>query len=78
MKQRNLTQAQISEYKKMNEEFKEEGLAFRIVYESPHQQAILTPPNPPTKEMVEKAQFIDKTYVWKHARVRSGDQRSAE
>ena len=33
-------------------------------------------PNPPTEEMVKKAQFIDKTYVWKHARVRSGDGRS--
>jgi hypothetical protein len=22
------------------------------------------PPNPPTPEAVEKAQFIDKTYVW--------------
>lgn len=33
-------------------------------------------PNPPTEEMVKKAQFIDKTYVWKHARVRSGDERS--
>ncbi len=42
------------------------------------QKQQLNKPNPPTKEMVEKAQFIDKTYVWKHARVRSGDQRSAE
>ena len=46
------------------------------IFESPHQQAILTPPNPPTKEMVKKAQFIDKTYIWKHAGVRSGDERS--
>lgn len=45
-------------------------------FESPHQQAILTPPNPPTAEMVKKAQFIDKTYIWKHAGVRSGDGRS--
>ena len=57
-------------------------------FESPHQQAILTPPqtsdqpwvdcpdgfdswkdklkrpNPPTPEMVERAKFVDKTYVW--------------
>jgi hypothetical protein len=33
-------------------------------FESPHQQAILTKPNPPTPEAVEKAQFIDKTYRW--------------
>ena len=31
---------------------------------SPHQQAILTPPNPPTSEAIEKAQFKDKTYRW--------------
>lgn len=31
---------------------------------SPHQQAILTPPNPPTPEMVERAKFVDKTYKW--------------
>ena len=24
----------------------------------------LTPPNPPTKEAIEKAQFVDKTYHW--------------
>ena len=33
-------------------------------FESPHQQAMLTRPNPPTPEAVEKAQFIDKTYYW--------------
>ena len=47
-------------------------------FESPHQQAILTRPNPPTKEMVKKAQFIDKTYIWKHAGIRSGDGRSSK
>ena len=25
----------------------------------------LNKPNPPTKEAIEKAQFVDKTYVWK-------------
>ena len=30
-------------------------------------------PNPPTPEMVKRAQFVDKTYHWKNARIRSGD-----
>jgi hypothetical protein len=34
------------------------------IFESPHQQAILTPPNPPTPEAIKKAQFVDKTYRW--------------
>ena len=34
------------------------------IFESPHQQAILTRPNPPTPEAIKKAQFVDKTYVW--------------
>jgi len=34
------------------------------IFESPHQQAILTPPNPPTEEMKQRAKFVDKTYVW--------------
>jgi len=39
---------------------------------------LLGPPNPPTKEMVKRAQFVDKTYVWKHTSVRSGKQRTTE
>ena len=35
-------------------------------------------PNPPTPEMVKRAQFVDKTYVWKHSSIRSRKQRSAE
>lgn len=35
------------------------------IFESPHQQSMLTPPNPPTKQMIERAKFIDKTFVWK-------------
>ena len=27
-------------------------------------------PNPPTPEAVKKAQFVDKTYVWKNAGIR--------
>ena len=34
-------------------------------FETPHQQAMLTRPNPPTEEMIKRAQFVDKTYVWK-------------
>ena len=28
---------------------------------------VLKSPNPPTPEAVAKAQFVDKTYVWKEA-----------
>jgi len=35
-------------------------------------------PNPPTPEMVKRAQFVDKTYVWEHASIRSRKQRSTE
>lgn len=42
------------------------------------QEAYLKKPKPPTKEMVERAKFIDKTYIWKHAGVRSGDGRSSK
>ncbi len=35
-------------------------------------------PNPPSQEMVDKAQFKDKTYLWKHARIRSGDKRPVQ
>mgnify|MGYP004052803917 CR=1 FL=1 len=42
------------------------------------QPLIFKRPNPPTEEMVKKAQFIDKTYIWKHAGVRSGDERSSK
>jgi len=36
----------------------------RQTFESPHQQAMLTPPKPPTPEAVQRAQFVDKTYRW--------------
>ena len=41
-----------------------QSLMQRQIFESPHQQAILTPPNPPTEEMKQRAKFVDKTYVW--------------
>ena len=61
-----LTPKQISEYQAMNEEFIKEGTEFRI--ELPLQK-----PNPPTAEAIKKAQFVDKTYQWTNARIRSGD-----
>ena len=30
-------------------------------------------PNPPTAEAIRKAQFVDKTYQWTNARIRSRD-----
>lgn len=45
---------------------------------TPHEAAIALPPNPPTPEMVKRAQFVDKTYVWKHSSIRSGKQRPSE
>jgi hypothetical protein len=36
-------------------------------------------PNPPTPEMVERAKFVDKTFVWKqNADLRSGDKRPSK
>ena len=53
---KNLTQQQISEYK-------------HPWYTSVEQMIRddregLNRPNPPTKEAIEKAKFVDKTYVW--------------
>tara|TARA_E500000081_G_C6060602_1_gene318173 strand:+ start:870 stop:1022 length:153 start_codon:yes stop_codon:yes gene_type:complete len=50
----------------MNEEFIEEGTEFRI-------QLPIQKPNPPTPEAIQRAQFVDKTYQWTHARIRSGE-----
>ena len=33
----------------------------------------LNKPNPPTAEAIKKAQFVDKTYHWTNARIRSGE-----
>ena len=30
-----------------------------------HEDNILTRPNPPTKEAVKRAKFVDKTYRWR-------------
>ncbi len=36
----------------------------------------ISKPNPPTAEAVQRAQFVDKTYIWKNAGIRSGDRRT--
>ena len=33
-------------------------------------------PHPPTAEAVKKAKFVDKTYHWKNAGIRPGNERS--
>jgi len=40
------------------------------------QDAYLKRPNPPTPEAVQKAQFVDKTYHWNNAGIRSRDKRT--
>ena len=42
------------------------------------QDAYLKRPNPPTPEAVYRARFVDKTYQWKNAGIRSGDKRTTE
>ena len=32
---------------------------------------MLKKPYPPTEEMIKRAQFVDKTYQWTNARIRS-------
>lgn len=64
MKLKTLTPQQISkwrasQYPEMNKEFEEENLPFRIKVNTEP-----VPPKPPSKEMIEKAKFVDKTYKW--------------
>ena len=42
--------------------------------------AKLIRPNPPSKEAVERAKFVDKTYVWKSRddNLRHGDKRTTK
>ena len=51
-------------------------------YEHPwykHLDKELKSPNPPSKEAIEKAKFVDKTYQWSgNNRIRSGNQRSSK
>ena len=41
-------------------------------------QHLIFKPNPPTAEAIKKAQFVDKTYIWKNAGIRSGNRRSSK
>jgi hypothetical protein len=50
-------------------------------YEHPwykHVKKELKSPNPPSKEAIEKAKFVDKTYQWtgRDNRIRPGNKRS--
>ena len=51
-------------------------------YEHPrykHLDKQLKSPNPPSKEAIEKAKFVDKTYQWSgDNRIRSGNKRSSK
>ena len=42
------------------------------------EKAVLIKPNPPSKEAVERAQFVDKTYIWNSGsdNIRSGNKRT--
>jgi hypothetical protein len=53
------------------------NLILRQIFKA-EQEAYLKKPNPPTEEMVRRAQFKDKTYIWKHAGVRPRDERSPQ
>ena len=53
------------------------NLILRQIFKA-EQEAYLKKPNPPTEEMVRRAQFKDKTYIWKHAGVRPRDGRSSQ
>ena len=42
-------------------------------------KAVLIKPNPPSKEAVERAQFVDKTYHWSGSNsVRPGNKRTTK
>jgi hypothetical protein len=40
--------------------------------------AALNRPNPPSTEAIKHAQFVDKTYHWNNADLRSGDKRASK
>jgi hypothetical protein len=66
----------------MNEEFIREDTMFRI--KLPISKAEIEhpfyaqPPNPPSAEAIKRAQFVDKTYHWNNADLRSGDKRTSK
>ena len=63
-----------------NHQFSTQPRIFDGGYEHPwykHLSKELKAPNPPSKEAIEKAKFVDKTYSWSgDNRIRSGNKRS--
>ena len=68
--------------KLQNHQFSTQPRIFDGGYEHPwykHLDKELKSPNPPSKEAIEKAKFVDKTYQWSgNNRIRSGNQRSSK
>ena len=56
-----------------NHQFSTQPRIFDGGYEHPWYK-YLNKPNPPSKEAIEKAKFVDKTYSWDSG-VRSGNKR---
>ena len=65
-----------------NHQFSTRPQIFNGGYEHPwykHLDKQLKSPNPPSKEAIEKAKFVDKTYQWSgDNRIRSGNKRSSK
>jgi len=65
-----------------NHQFSTQPRIFDGGYEHPwykHLSKELKSPNPPSKEAIEKAKFVDKTYQWSgDNRIRSGNKRSSK
>jgi len=65
-----------------NHQFSTQPRIFDGGYEHPwykHLDKELKAPNPPSKEAIEKAKFVDKTYQWSgNNRIRSGNKRSSK
>ena len=68
--------------KLQNHQFSPQPRIFDGGYEHPwykHLDKELKSPNPPSKEAIEKAKFVDKTYQWSgDNRIRSGNKRSSK
>ena len=68
--------------KLQNHQFSTQPRIFDGGYELPlykHLSKELKSPNPPSKEAIEKAKFVDKTYHWSgDNRIRSGNKRSSK
>ena len=75
LRSENLTQAPTSDiYKEWKHpwyEYNENGCVRRS------DKAVPIPPNPPSKEAVERAKFVDKTYIWRRSSsIRPGNERT--